>query len=219
MTVPNIRHAASRIGAVLCLALLTACGPASIHANVLRFNEMAAAPKGGNFAIQPDADQQGGLEFRSYADLVSQSLERMGYHRVADPAKAEMVVSLFYSVDDGRTEVWTTPIYSYNDYWRRYYGVQSAWPFRYNEPLGVDTHSSTIFSHRLELTIVDGAKLRHGHKETLFEGRAVTERSTRELVTTIPYLITAMFEDFPGQNGVPVSVRVPERLRPSPTLR
>lgn len=197
-------------GVLTVTALVSACGPHMVTSNVLRFNEMAASPRGGTFAIAPEKEQEGSLEFRGYADLVTRRLEAQGYKRAASPANADLVVSLLYSVDDGRTEQWSTPIYSYNDYWRRYYGAASTWPYPYIEPIGNDTHTTTVFTHRLELRISDGRKLRQGKRENLFEGRAVTERSTREPVHTIPALILALFENFPGENGVPTTVRIPE---------
>ncbi|MBX9633778.1 MAG: DUF4136 domain-containing protein [Magnetospirillum sp.] len=217
ITAPNPRATCRRLlvcGLLSVTALLSACGPHMVTSNVLRFNEMAATPQGGTFSIAPEHDQEGSLEFRGYADLVARRLEAQGYRRTSNAATADMVVSVLYSVDDGRTEYWSTPIYSYNDYWRRYYGASTVGPYPYIEPIGTDTHSSTVFTHRLEVRISDGGKLRKGKRENLFEGRAVTERSTREPVHTVPALILALFENFPGQSGVPTTVRIPEPVMP-----
>jgi len=197
-------------GLIAATAQLSACGPHMVSSNVLRFNELSAAPRGGNFAIVPEKDQEGSLEFRAYADMVARRLEGLGYKRTDKADRADLVVSLNYGVDDGRVETWSTPIYSYNDYWRRYYGRAADWPPAYIEPLGSDTHSTTVFTHRLDLRISDARKQRQGQRENLFEGRAVTERQTREPVTTVPILIQALFENFPGQNGVPTTIRLPE---------
>jgi hypothetical protein len=212
-TAPRPRTALRRLlvcGAVALAALLGGCGPHMVSSNVLRFHEMAARPAGSTFIIDPEDNQEGSLEFRAYADQVAKRLEANGFRPAANPKTADMVVSLIYSVDEGRTEYWSTPIYGYNDYWRRYYGAAAAFPYPYVEPLGSDTHSTTVFTHRLEVRISDGAKLRQGTRANLFEGRAVAERTTREMVSTVPALILALFENFPGPNGVPTTVRIPE---------
>lgn len=191
------------------LFVLAGCGPAVVSSNVLRFHTLAApGGEGRTFAVIPDDNQQGSLEFRSYADQVARRMQAQGFHQVAEGAKPQLVVRLFYAVDDGRTEIWTTPIYSYNDYWRRYYGAAAAWPAPYYDVTGANTNSTTIYTHRLELKMIDGEAFRAGKRDDVFEGRAVAERETRELVLTMPFLVEALFNDFPGQSGVPTKVRL-----------
>lgn len=195
----------------LTLAVLAGCGPSVIKSDVLRFHTLTGpAGEGRTFAILPDDNQRGSLEFRTYADMVARRMQAQGFRQIAEDAKPQLAVRIFYAVDDGRTEIWTTPIYSYNDYWRRYYGGAAAWPYPYFDTTGANTNSTTIYTHRLELKIMDGASLRGGKREDVFEGRAVAERETRELVATMPFLVEALFDNFPGQNGVPTVVRVPE---------
>lgn len=199
----------------LALALLMGCGPSVVSSNVLRFHTLTSpAGEGRTFAVLPDDTQRGSLEFRAYADMVAKRMRAQGFRQVGEDATPQLVVQLYYAVDDGRTEIWTTPIYSYNDYWRRYYGGAAAWPSPYFDATGTNTNSTTIYTHRLELKIMDGASKRSGKREDVFEGRAVAERETRELVVTMPFLVEALFDNFPGQNGVPAIVRVPEARTP-----
>lgn len=197
----------------LCLAAtlaLAGCGPGMVSSNVLRFHTLPDHPEGRSFAVLPDDGQKGSLEFRSYAELVGGRLKALGWRPAASPAEAEVVVQMAYSVDNGRVETWGTPVYSFNEMWRRYYGVQGAYPAPFFEPIGVDTRSTTIFTHRLELRMVEGAAFRGGDRTSLFEGRAVSERGERELFATMPYLVEALLADFPGRNGVPTRVEVPK---------
>jgi hypothetical protein len=199
--------------AVLALsALLAACGSPSVTASVLRFHELGAAPTGKTFALAPESGQEGGLEYKAYARMVAARLEEAGFRPAPDAAGADIVVSIVYSVDDGRSEVWSVPVYGYTDMWRRYYGAQVGWPMPY-DVIGTDTHSTTIYTHRLDLRMQDGAKLRQGTRVNLFEGHVLAERSARDLVSTMPYMVTAMFDGFPGVNGVPVKIVVPESKR------
>lgn len=194
---------------VLALLALAGCGPAVVSSNVLRFHTLnAPGGQGRTFAVVPDDKQQGNLEFRAYADMVAKRMQAQGFRPVAENARPDLVVRIFYAVDDGRTEIWTTPIYSYNDYWRRYYGAAAAWPYPYYDVTGANTNSTTVYTHRLELTMVDGDAHRAGKKEDVFEGRAVAERQTRDLVLTMPFLVEALFDNFPGQSGVPTVVRL-----------
>lgn len=197
---------------VLAIAILVGCGPSVVSSNVLRFHTLQGpGGQGRTFAVLPAENQQGNLEFRAYADQVAKRMQAQGFRLVPEDAKPQLVLQIHYAVDDGRTEIWTTPIYSYNDYWRRYYGAAAARPYPYLDATGANTNSSTVYTHRLELKIMDGASLRAGKREDVFEGRAVAERETRELVVTVPFLVEALFDNFPGQSGVPTVVRLPER--------
>lgn len=189
--------------------LLGGCGPGVVNSNVLRFHTPQAYPIANRtFAVIPQETQRGSLEFQAYAEMVAKRMQALGYRPVPANANPDLAVLLHYAVDDGRTEIWTTPIYSYSDYWLRYYGA-SPWPYPYQDITGANTHSTTIFTHRLEMQIVEGDAHRAGRPSNLFEGRAVVERQARDIVGTIPYLMDAMFDGFPGPNGVPTTVSIP----------
>jgi hypothetical protein len=202
------RHLACFATAVLMA--LAGCGPTTVTSNVLRFHDLAGVPPGRSFVITPENGQDGSLEFKSYAKMVAARMEAAGYRPVADAGHADLLVSMVYSVDQGRSEVWSVPVYGYTDYWRRFYGAQAAWPAVPYDVVGTDTHSTTLFTHRLDLRIADAAKLRQGVHANVFEGHALAERTGRDLVVVMPYMIGAMFDNFPGQSGVPVKVSVPE---------
>lgn len=201
--------------AIWSVLLLAACGPGTVTSNVLRFHSLSSTPGGASFAITPGEGQEGSLEFKSYAELVAQELIRQGYRQAAPGKAADLVVLMNYTVDNGRTEIWSVPIYGYTDNWRRFSGMQAGWTYPYYDQVGIDTHTTTLFTHRLELRIADGRVPAKGQAkpDNLFEGRAFAERTTRELAVTMPYLVWALFKDFPGENGVPVKVSAPERPR------
>lgn len=209
--------------AIACLMLfLAACGPSTVTANVLRFHALTSLPGNATFTVTPGEGQEGSLEFRAYAELVTAEMVHLGYRPAPAGKAAELTVLMNYTVDNGRTEIWTVPIYGYTDNWRRFYSAQGGRPSPFFDQVGVDTHSTTLFTHRLELRIADNrksetkvgeARMGAGKADNLFEGRSFAERTTRELAVTMPYLVAALFDGFPGENGVPTLVRLPESQR------
>lgn len=199
-----------RLIVVLCLGLVTAgCAPSGISSNVLRFHAAEKLPLSGTYQVQPGEGQERSLEFKAYAGMVGEELERLGYRKASANAPADLTVLINYSVDNGRTEIWSVPVYGYTDNWRRFMGAQGGWMPPYFDQIGVDTHSTTIFTHRLELRIMPPPGKNGELGENLFEGRAFAERTTREISLSMPSLVKALFTGFPGQNGVPVTIRIP----------
>lgn len=196
-------------------AVVAACGPTTYLSNVTRYHNLGAAT-GLTFAIAPDASQQGSLEFAAFADVVSRLMQANGF-RPADQgaATADLVVMFRYGTDDGRVEIFSTPPFAQEWYWQQRFRQQAAipapWPMY--QPIISDVQSTTVFTRWVELDILDGPKLRQGLREKLFEGRAVSEGRSRDH-QVVPYVIEALFADFPGPNGQTVPVRVIEEPGP-----
>src|SRR5688572_11701433 len=213
------------IAATGALLVLSACAT-GFPAQVSRFQAMPA-PQGQSFVIQPAAaDDRGGLEFSSYADLVRRHLTAQGYAEAASPQAATLIVELGYGVDDGRTEVVSYPgAYSgrfgyfggwgrwggYRPYYSRfsrrspfYYGWDD--PFWYS-PFGfgyADVRSYTVYTSYLDMDIKRAAD-----GQSVFEGTAKARSRTDNLQDLVPNLVEAMFTGFPGNSGEQVRITVP----------
>lgn len=218
-------------------ALLALSGCAvGLPTQVSRFQAMPA-PAGQTFAIEAaSAENRGGLEFGRYAELVRQALAAEGYMPAGDPSQASLVVSLDYGVDNGRTEVRSTPgafrrspfgwggyggyggLYGYRPYYSRFgYGGGYRSPFYYgwNDPFLYDgfgggfddVRSYTVYTSYLDLDIRD----RSGR--SVFEGAVKARSRTDELPTLVPNLVEAMFTGFPGRSGETVRITVPPPQR------
>lgn len=220
------------------LALLAVGGCATgLPTQVSRFQAMPA-PVGQTFAIEAASrENSGGLEFSRYADMVGRALVAQGYTPAASPAQASLIVSLDYGVDDGRTEVRSSPgfggfgggfgrfgggfgfggfgRFGYPYYSRfGYGGLRSPFYYGWNDPFLFDgfggyndVRSYTVYTSYVDLDI------RRRDGQAVFEGTAKARSRTDELPKLVPNLVEAIFTGFPGRSGETVRITVPSAPR------
>lgn len=182
-------------GCLLLLLLLAACQDRLV-ADVTRFYTLPPPPYNQTFAILPEQGQEGDLEFQHVANLVSGALASYGFRPVPVDAKPppDFLVFTHYGPLGARTRVidWGP---AFGPYWRRpYYPQYEAYP---------------VFSYFVDAGMLDGPEFRRGEKTNIFQGRAITETGVRDFNVIIPYLVQALFRDFPGVNAQTVRVVVP----------
>ncbi|MBC2777536.1 DUF4136 domain-containing protein [Parasphingopyxis marina] len=204
----------------LLLLAIAAC-TTPFRADVARFQQMPA-PSGESFYVQSaDPEKASGLEFATYANLVSAELSQFGYRPAATAEDATLVVTMDYSVDNGRDRVVTTPGYSrpyywgYSPFYSPYYS-RLRWrsPFYYGwyDPFfdsgfgRDDVRVYTLYTSELDLRIS-----RTANGEPVFEGRARARSRDDNLTELVPNLIEAMFTGFPGNSGEEVRITVMPR--------
>ncbi len=215
----------AKAAAPLALLTLGACAT-PFQANVQRFQQMPPA-QGQTFTVTaPNPDMANGLEFRHYADLVSQKMTALGYRPAAGTA-ADLTVKIDYGVDKGRERVVRDSFYDYDPFWgpwgRSYYGrpwgYGSYWgpygyygrpymmgwndPFLYGSGWGPSVRAYTVYQSQFGMQIE-----RTGSKERLFEGSAEALSRDNDLTHLVPNLIDAMFTGFPGNSGEKVRIAV-----------
>ena len=217
--------------APLVVLTLTAACTEPFQARVARFQSLPA-PQGQTFTIQShDAHKAGGLEFATYASLVSHRLEAVGYRPAADPRSATLVVNFDYAVTNPRERIETRPGFGYGFgpygyggfgyggfYGRRWgYGGFGYGGFGYGGWGGFgdypEVYSQTIYNSHVDLRInrtVDNV--------SVFEGRAETVATTNDLTKLVPNLITAVFTNFPGNSGQTIRVQI-DRQHPDGVTR
>jgi hypothetical protein len=227
----SLRRKIVSLAAPAALLLVGACA-SSFRADVSRF-QMMPPPQGQTFTVQAtDPRLQGGIEFQSYAQLVSARLAEQGYQPAADGRSATLVVTMDYSVDRGREKVVTTPGFGYGGlggFGGRYYGgpwgyggfgrpfygrgFYYGWadPFWY-QPFGYpEVRSYTYYTSQLDLKIA-----RASDGQPLFEGRARARSTTDRLPEIVPNLVEAMFTGFPGRSGEDIRITIPPPQRNAP---
>ena len=187
----------------LALAV-TACTP-SVKSDVVRFHKLTK-PAGETFILVADkAEHDGSLEFAQYANLVAAKLVAEGYSAFEGDGQADLVVKLNYGVDEGQEKVesrpnWPMAFYDFHDhfYFDRFYHQRG---FNYGL-YSRDVRSYTVFTRHLSVD------MENVKGESLFEGRVVSVGRDRRLPEVMPYLVEAMFANFPGESGVTKVVRI-----------
>jgi hypothetical protein len=201
--------------APLALLAVAAC-TTPFRADVARFQQMPA-PQGQSFYIQPvDSEKAAGLEFATYANLVAAELSQYGYAPARSSEDASLVVTMEYSVDNGRERVITSPglhrgYWGYSPFYHRlrwrspyYYGWYD--PFFDDTFGGPRIRSYTVYTSELNLRIDQT-----NTGESVFEGRARARSRSDALTELVPNLIEAMFTGFPGNSGEEVRITVMPR--------
>lgn len=217
---------------------LTACAT-GFPAQVERFEAMPA-PQGETFVVVPmNPEDEGGLRFSQYAAMVADELAEEGYRPAAEGEEPTMIVQVGYGVDEGRERIVRRPgayspfdvrarygYYGFYDPWyrlrardpfywsrHRYYGRRASFYYGWDDPFWYSPwgeprfRSFTEYQSELEVDI-----RRAADNQQIFEGTAKARSRTDDLGTLVPNLITAMFTDFPGNNGKPVKITVkPEK--------
>ncbi|HMI39715.1 MAG TPA: DUF4136 domain-containing protein [Sphingomicrobium sp.] len=201
---------------------LTSCAT-GFPAKVSRYQAMPA-PVGQSFFVLPfNGADVGGLEFAHHAVLVRQAMSAQGYAEAASPAAATMLVRLGYGVDDGHTEVVSTPYGGgYGDpffggfgrpYYSRFgYGGRfgyGRYPFYYGWDDPFWYGDSGIRSYTVYVSHLDMDIRRRVDNASLFEGHAKARSRTDDLNVIVPNLVEAMFTGFPGRSGETVKITVP----------
>lgn len=183
-----------KIGLVaLGISLVLAACTAGVTSEVTRFHR-GAPPQGETIVIVPlDEARRGSLEFAAYANMVADKLDAMGYTVVEPGDHPDLLAKMDFSVGAAQTRIegWSGSFVHYHFYRGRYY----PWYFGtyWDEPL---VYAQTVYSRKLDLVMVasDG--------EVLFEGHVRSVGRQESLNEVMPYMVTALFHNFPGESGI-----------------
>jgi len=225
----SVRRTLFCLAAPAALLLAGAC-TTPFRANVTRF-QMMPPPQGQTFTVQAaDPQNQGGIEFGMYAQLVTQRLAQQGYRPVAPGQPSTLVVALDYGIDNGHEKVTSYPGFGYGGFggWGGYggfgyggfgrygrfggyggfgYGGFGGWGGYggFGDPFwGPDVESYTYYVSHLDMRIRNATD-----SQVVFEGRARARSVDHSLQRLVPELVDAMFTGFPGRSGEDVLVTLP----------
>ncbi len=195
-----------RLLACLSLVLLLGACQQTMDADVTRFHTVPANYAGQSFTILPDKNQAGSLEFQHYAELVAAALQAQGLRPLPhEGPPADLVVQMHYASLGNHTDY----IYDPGPYWGGWgwggWGPGWGWGGYYDGSVS----SYTLYAQMLDVEIFDGPAWRAGKREMAFEGRAVGQSEIRSLNVAMPYLVAALFRNFPGNSGQTIQVSVP----------
>ena len=229
MQLPAIRHSISGsvLGAVfssprLCLALLvtallTGCA-STITARVTSFNQWPADMAASTFSYITPVNPTRELEQASYENLVQAELEKLGLKRAAagQVGRVQVDVAATHRAED---KTYMAPVYQDNYVFFPPYrdaagnifpGMWGPDPFglRYvgDRPVNRTVQISALTLRLLDTKVAAQGR-QPGKPRAVFESRAMYEGDIADLPAVMPYLVRAVFDAFPGQNGKTHTVR------------
>lgn len=201
---------------ILMACLTLAACASTFRSDVARFHRLNEVPQTATFVVVPsdDSKQTSSLEFQQYAGLVRRELTKFGYRPASAGNAAELIVEMDYGVSKGEQVVRSRPTVFYGfyghsspfytGYWYRG-ALYGDYPFGYR-----DVYTETMYNRTLKMVIVRSA---NAGREVMFEGEVVSIGRDRRLPEIMPYLVQAMFTNFPGESGVTkeVVITLPDR--------
>ncbi|MGF1605021.1 MAG: DUF4136 domain-containing protein [Rhodothalassiaceae bacterium] len=198
------------------LLVLAGCAEEDVETRVTRFNDIDP-PAGQTIAIVPDNPTQvSNMQFRQYAGMIADELRRIGYRPVDRLSRADLVAQVDYDVGAAQTDLeveWEGP---YSDYWFRpgyYYPYSYGWyPGAYDYDRELE--AERVYPRTLQIDIID-----RDANASVFEGRVFSIGEEQDLSEIMPYMVAAMFTNFPGESGVTKVVTIEEDGLPRPANR
>jgi hypothetical protein len=202
------------VAAIAALGLAACAGPRYVTSDVTRFHTLPASPSGQTFAITAvNSEQEQSLEYRQYADMVNAKLSALGLKQfTGGPGKADYVVTLKYDVDGPTPDVRSrnSSVSFGFGVGSGYWGRRSSWAYGMAYEPWYDNYTTTeqIYTRRVELAMYRGDTYAGPNPVRVFEGRALSEGLNGQLAPVMPYILDAIFEDFPGSSGSSRTIRV-----------
>ncbi len=196
------------------LALLGACatGPQVVRTEVTSFDAWSTLPADRSYVFSRTLEYQDSLEMQSYEDMVRDELAQRGFALATDPSGAALIVTLRPSVMSTQVRVrepyadpfWGGPWRGWGPRpgfgWGGWYGPMPYWGVG-----TLDDQTFEIYRRRLEIDI--DSKAIAGKR--YYEGRVENTGDSAALPKVMPYLIRALFTDFPGNSGQTRRIDVP----------
>ena len=184
---------------VLVLGSWLAGCASGVTADVTRFHTISA-PLAGSFAIVPDEEQTGSLQFGTYAGILASELMRLGLTPAAAGSQPDYVVHFTVSHTQYRLDSEDGPVDVGVGVGGGSRGTHVGLGIGINLGGGQDQRG---YIDRLGVTLnrgVDG--------ERIFEGQASIHSRAADVGKSLGYLARAVFTDFPGKSGTTQSVTV-----------
>ena len=178
---------------ILGLVLLLGGCASQVTSEVTRFHR-DTKPMGETIAVTSmDETKQGSLEFATYAKMVETKLTEIGYKVVDVSARPDLLAKMDYSVGPAQTKIQSFPRNFV--FYRFYYGYYHPYYFGkyWDEP---EVYTYTIYPRSLDLNIVQATG------ESVFEGHVKSIGREQNINQVMPYLVEAMFNNYPGESGV-----------------
>lgn len=177
---------------------LAGCGK-TIISDVTRFHNLPAPSAETIEVVSMDPNLQNSLEFGQYARLVGRHLGRVGY----SPPKgssSRLIARIGYGIQSADGVIDSGP--------RSTVGIGVGGGSHHSSiGIGVSFPIGNYEPRRKYIRILSLEIIRRSDGVKLYEGQA-SSRGQEELPLMMPYLVDALFQDFPGESGTSNRIKV-----------
>ncbi len=194
-----------------CLAMLTlilaGCATTdTVSARVTTFQRWPDNATGQTFRfVVANPTQENNLEFLSYQDMVRAGIGATGLVEAAKGAPARFDVSFTYGV--AQTQIMVRRPYDPGFYGGAgFYGPRGYWG-GYGGPWGPDWIDVPTLAYRSSLTLSIRDNSNNGAE--VYRASAYSVSTNDRLLQLMPYLVRAIFDQFPGNNGTEHQIDFP----------
>ncbi len=179
----------------ICLILfiipLAGCSK-TIVSDVTRFHNLTAPNAETIEVVSMDPGLQNSLEFGQYAALIGKNLGKTGYSPPID-ASSQLIAKIGYALQSAEGVIDSGPrssiaIGASGGSHHSGVGVGISFPLGKSEP-----RQEYVYTLLMEI-------IRRSDGTKLYEGR-VSSHGQEGLPLMMPYLVDALFQDFPGKSG------------------
>jgi len=191
-----------------------------VRMTISSFQQGRAVPASASFSVYIPKELAEDLEFKEYAGLLSAFLVRSGYTPTRTD-QSDFSVILSYSIDGGRTEVYTTSnptygmissgttqyhtgsIYSYSTgSTYGYSGTSTTGPIYGQTGRETTVHSRRVYRREVEAKVVDMAASKQANKVIISSSvKIMSEGNTGVLRKVMPIFLSAVVTNI-GRTGV-----------------
>lgn len=191
------------IFSIFTAVFLSGCttAPTVVRSEVTAFHEWPADLQNATFTFDPTAEQQNNLEYRAYASLIREELQRLGFRAAENEAAADLAVRFKYGITSRDVRIVEPmmvdpgfPLFRpyggrygpyYDPFWHSGYGDRYETQY-------------VLYTRKLHITIS-----RTSTGRNLYDVTVVSEGRKPNLASVMPYMVKSAFAEFPGPSGVP----------------
>ncbi len=199
-----------RIASVTLMAVALSACASTFRSDVTSFHTTVPRAGAKVFLVPIDENQQDSLEYRSYARSIQGVLETTGFVGARDD-NPDYIIGFDITVNDGREKLrpnLTGGGFGGGYWWNRGYAWGGWWNPYFGPGFGPGFGGGPILSARTVYLAELHVEIREPDGTMIFEATAEAETRTRSLPELVPLLAEALFEDFPGANGVTRRVKI-----------
>ncbi|OZI74399.1 DUF4136 domain-containing protein [Bordetella genomosp. 12] len=195
---------------VAAAGVVSGCATPTVAARVTSFQQWPQGVEGQTYRFQTaNAGQKDNLEYQAFQDMVRAGIGPTGLVEAQAGKDARFLVSFTYG--SKQTQIMVRRAYDpyfYGGYGGPYFGPRGwrgPWgPAPFWGPDWVDV-PAVAFRNSLNLQIFDTAR---GNAE-VYRSTAYIVSQQEDILRAMPYLVRAIFDNFPGNNGSEREVEFP----------